>query len=153
MTVRNFNEIDFQAVCHIYIDAKRDELQFESSNFAITPLEQDAIILAAFKESDVLVFEDDVVLGFAAFCDNQVRALFVRGDARGKGIGRALLSAVLAANTGELSLNVAKSNLAARKFYDGNGFSVIGEAIRSYGGIDVTYVKMKSGSHHVDMRR
>lgn len=50
MTVRNFNETDFQAVCHIYIDAKRDELQFENSNFAITPLDQDAIILAAFKD-------------------------------------------------------------------------------------------------------
>jgi putative acetyltransferase len=153
MAVRNFNETDFPAVCRIYIDAKRDELQFESSNFAITPLDQDTIILAAFKESDVLVFEGDEVLGFAAFCDNQLRALFVRGDARGKGVGQALLSAVLAASPGEFSLKVAKSNMGARKFYDGNGFSVSGETITRYGGIDVTYVKMKSGSLPEDMRR
>lgn len=39
MTVRGFNELDFSAVCSIYIEAKHDELQFENRNFEITPLE------------------------------------------------------------------------------------------------------------------
>jgi putative acetyltransferase len=56
MVVRDFTELDFPAVCHIYIEAKRDELQFESGHFEITPLDQDSVILAAFKESAILVF-------------------------------------------------------------------------------------------------
>jgi putative acetyltransferase len=142
MTVRYFKEGDFPAVCRIYIDAKRDELEFESSKFGITPLDQDAIILAAFKESEVLVFESDEVLGFAAIFDGQLRALFVHSDARGEGVGNALLNAVLAGTSKSLSLNVAKSNMNARRFYERNGFIVVGEVVRQYSGNDVEYAKM-----------
>lgn len=96
MAVRSFIEADFQAVCRIYIHAKRDELEFEGGFFEITPLDQDAFILAAFKESDVLVFENDGIIGFSATFDGQLRALFVDRNARGRGVGSALLNAVLA---------------------------------------------------------
>ncbi|MYM23211.1 hypothetical protein GTP46_11195 [Duganella sp. FT135W] len=56
MTVREYTESDFPVVCSIYLDAKHDELQFESGEFHIVPLTQDAAILAAFKESAVVVF-------------------------------------------------------------------------------------------------
>lgn len=49
MTVRGFNELDFPAIRSIYIKAKHDELQFESRNFEITPLEDDAVILPPSK--------------------------------------------------------------------------------------------------------
>jgi len=39
MTVREFKAIDFPAVCRIYLEAKREELKFESSPFEITPLD------------------------------------------------------------------------------------------------------------------
>lgn len=142
MSVRHFTEADFPAVCRIYIDAKRDELEFEEGDFEITPLEQDAFILAAFKESDVLVFEKDDVMGFSATFDGQLRALFVHRNARGRGVGCALLNAVLAASPECLSLNVAVSNVSARRFYERSGFATAGEIVRQYSGIDVTYVKM-----------
>lgn len=143
MTVRSFNELDFPAVCSIYIQAKHDELQFENLSFEITPLEDDAVILAAFKESVVLVLEEDEILGFAALYENQLRAMFVRRDARGKGVGQALLEAARSVNK-ELVLNVAKSNAGAQRSYARNGFVVTGETSRMYHERPITYVQMKS---------
>jgi len=145
MAVREFTESDFPAVCSIYLEAKHDELQFESSVFYIVPLSEDAVILAAFKESAVLVFEEKEVLGFAALYGNQLRAMFVRRDVRGKGVGQALLDAAHS-KSAELVLNVAKSNVAARRFYASNGFLVAGEIDRMYGETAVTYIQMKSSS-------
>jgi len=143
MAVRKFTESDFPAVCSIYLEGKHDELQFESGTFDILPLREDPAILAAFNESDVLVFEEKVVLGFAALYANQLRALFVRRDARGKGVGQELLDAARSGNR-ELILNVAKSNIRARRFYDRNGFVAEGENGRMYRGATVEYIQMKS---------
>lgn len=54
---------------------------------------------AAFKESVVLVFEEKEVLGFAALYGNQLRAMFVRRNVRGKGVGKALLDAARSVST------------------------------------------------------
>lgn len=145
MAVRDFTELDFPAVCRIYVETKRDELQFESAELEIVPLDQDAVILAAFKESSVLIFEEKEILGFAARYGQQLRAMFVRRDAQGAGVGQALLDA---ARSGcrELVLNVAKSNIGARKFYARNGFVVTGESARMYGDTAITYIQMKSAS-------
>ena len=153
MTVRHFIEVDFQAVCHVYNDAKRDELQYECNDFEVTPLEQDSVILAAFRESEVLVFDDREVQGFAAFYGSQLRALFVRRDARGNGVGQALLNAVLATGRKEILLNVARSNAAARRFYGRNGFTDVGESVRTYKGIDIAYVTMMFAASVADTRR
>jgi putative acetyltransferase len=91
MVVRDFTELDFPAVCSIYIEAKSDELQFEKGAVEITPLDEDTVILAAFKESALLIIEDKEVLAFAALYGNQLRAMFVRRDVRGNGVGQALL--------------------------------------------------------------
>ncbi|NVD97819.1 GNAT family N-acetyltransferase [Massilia sp. BJB1822] len=146
MAVRPYIETDFQAVCRIYLDAKRDELAFERGDFLITPLDQDAVIRAAFKESAVLVFESDEVLGFSATFDGQLRALFVHSSARGRGAGGALLNAVLAEAPQGISLNVAKSNEGARRFYEEHGFAAVGEIVRQYGGYDVAYLQMRRES-------
>lgn len=143
MTVRHYEQTDFPAVCRVYIDAKRDELKSELGIFDFTPLDKDAVILAAFEESDVIVYENERVVGFAASFDGQLRALFVHSEARGKGVGQALLSTVLASASEGVLLHVAKSNSGAIRFYEKNGFSVVEEAIRKYSGIDVVYAKMR----------
>lgn len=151
MAVRDFTELDFPAVCRIYVAAKRDELQLESTELEIVPLDQDPVILAAFKESSVLIFEEKEVLGFAALHGEQLRAMFVRRDARGTGVGQALLDAARSRNR-ELVLNVAKSNIGARRFYARNGFVVTGESTRMYCDTAITYIQMKSGSLAVNTR-
>jgi len=151
MTVREFADSDFPAVCRIYLEAKHDELQFESGKFDILPLEEDAVILAAFNESTVLVFEEKEVLGFAALYGNQLRAMFVRRDIRGKGVGQALLDAACSGNK-ELVLNVAKSNIGARRFYARNGFVVTGENDRIYRDTAVSYIQMKCSAPETNTR-
>ncbi|WP_170304213.1 GNAT family N-acetyltransferase [Duganella radicis] len=143
MTVRAYTPEDFPAVCRIYLDAKRAELQFEPGQFEFTPLEQDAGILAAFKESEVLVYEDGEIQGFSATFDGQLRALFVQGGARGKGIGHALLNAVIAKTANAITLNVARSNEGAIRFYERNGFTLTVETTRQYSGIEVRYAQMQ----------
>ena len=143
MTVRAYTREDFAAVCRIYLDAKRAELQFEPGHFEFTPLEQDSAILAAFNESTVLVYDDGGVQGFSATSDGQLRALFVQGDARGKGVGHALLNAVIAKTPGDITLNVARSNEGAIRFYERNGFTRVAETTRQYSGIDVCYAQMR----------
>ncbi|KQZ44185.1 GNAT family N-acetyltransferase [Duganella sp. Root1480D1] len=145
MTVREFDAADFPAVCRIYLEAKREELKFEPRPFEVTPLDQDASILAAFNESDVTVFDDGTVCGFAATFAGQLRALFVQGESRGKGIGQALLDAVVSRQAEGVSLNVAKSNVAAQRFYTRNGFSTVGQTVRQYSGFDIAYVQMRLG--------
>ncbi|UTY59591.1 GNAT family N-acetyltransferase [Massilia sp. erpn] len=146
MAVRPYIEADFQAVCRIYLDAKRDELAFERGDFLITPLDQDAAIRAAFNESAVLVFDSGEILGFSAAFEGQLRALFVHSSARGRGVGAALLNAVLAEVTQGLSLNVARSNAGARRFYEEHGFVAVGKIVRQYGGQDVLYLQMERES-------
>lgn len=143
MTVREYKPEDFEAVCEIYLDAKRAELRYEPGDFTFTPLNQDEAILAAFKESEIIVYENEAVLGFAATFNSQLRALFVRDGARGKGVGQSLLSAVLAKASGAITLNVARSNESAIRFYKRNGFALSGETIRQYSGINVRYAQMR----------
>lgn len=146
MPIRSFKEADLADVCRIYVDAKRDELAYEGKVIDVIPLEEDAVILAAFRESDVIVWDDGGVVGFAAMFDGQLRALFVHSEARGRGVGHALLDAALARAPEGLCLHVAQSNLNARQFYERSGFTVTGMAKRHYNGIDISYVKMSSPS-------
>ncbi|WP_338761841.1 GNAT family N-acetyltransferase [Massilia sp. METH4] len=139
MTVRPFTAADFPAVCRIYRDARLAELAFEPGNFTITPLEEDPTLRQAFDESDVLVFDDGGVLGFAATWGGHLRALFVADGARGNGVGAKLLDAV---RTPGMSLHVAHSNAGARRFYARHGFVVAGQTVRPYGGHEVTYDRM-----------
>jgi putative acetyltransferase len=143
MPVRDLKAGDFPAVCSIYLEAKREELRFEAHPFDVTPLEQDEGVLAAFNESDVCVFDDGEVRGFAATFAGQLRALFVGREARGKGIGQALLDSVVAKEAKGVSLNVAKSNVNALRFYVRNGFLITGETVREYSGYRINYVKMQ----------
>lgn len=141
MTVREFVETDFDAVCRVYLDAKRDELALESSLLLVTPLDRDPAILAAFRESTILVFDRGGVLGFSATFGPQLRALFVHSRARGTGIGGALLRAVCARN-GQLAVNVARSNIPARRFYASHGFAVESEFVRGDGCHPIVYERM-----------
>jgi putative acetyltransferase len=151
MTVRAFTAADFPSVCRIYLEAKREELKFEPYPFEVTPLEQDEGILAAFNESDVIVFDDGEVRGFAATFAGQLRALFVDGENRGKGIGQALVDAMVARGTEDVHVNVAKSNVDALRFYARNGFSIGGETVRQYSGVKIIYVQMRLSAKPADV--
>lgn len=72
------------------------------------------------------VGEPPRIVGFAALDGTVLDHFYLSPDARGRGIGSALLAAVKEASPEELSLHVFQRNLAARAFYERHGF-VAGE--------------------------
>ncbi|MGZ6038947.1 MAG: N-acetyltransferase family protein [Phenylobacterium sp.] len=79
--------------------------------------------LRAAREEEVYVAADGArILGLAAFFrpQNFLHSLYV--DARGGGVGKALLDHVAAQASGPLSLKVQAPNLRAQAFYRREGF-------------------------------
>ncbi|MEU4091901.1 GNAT family N-acetyltransferase [Streptomyces sp. NPDC026673] len=65
-------------------------------------------------------------LGFAALDGGRLEHLYLRPDARGRGIGASLLDEVLRHHPdGPLSLHVFQRNTAARAFYERHGFRAV----------------------------
>ncbi|WP_424217344.1 GNAT family N-acetyltransferase (plasmid) [Streptomyces sp. BI20] len=67
--------------------------------------------------------EDPAIVGFAALDGTVLDHLYLRPDARRRGIGSALLAAVKEASPHELSLHVFQRNEEARSFYEHHGFT------------------------------
>jgi len=85
-----------------------------------------ADFLSAAREEEVYVaVEDGRILGLAAIYrpQNFLHSLYV--DARGRGIGKALLDHVSRAMGGELSLKVQAPNTRAQAFYAREGFRCV----------------------------
>lgn len=134
MPIRPYRDADYPAILDIYARSKLDELRHEARRFTLVPLDQDEERLASFRESDVVVFETDRILGYAASHGAQIRALFVHPDARGTGVGRALLEHSLAHPPAPQTLSVASSNHPAKALYQYHGFRVSGEFLAHYHG-------------------
>ncbi len=75
--------------------------------------------------------------------DGELLNLAVLPEQRGKGIAQALLDALDGEMKAlpELFLEVAESNLPARRLYEKNGFSVVGRRKGFYGGEDALLMK------------
>ncbi len=78
-----------------------------------------------FDASEMLVAETlrDIV-AFAGYRQSHITWLFVHPAYRQRGIATALVQKLLARMDGSVSLNVVKTNLAARALYAGLGFVV-----------------------------
>ena len=90
--------------------------------------------LAEAEEEEVYVAEiDGSLVGLAGFYrpDNFLHSLYIDAEARGRGVGSALLAHVRASANGPLSLKVQKLNTAAVAFYQARGME-----IRDEGGLD-----------------
>lgn len=142
MQVRPYLDSDYLAVLDIYAHSKLDEFAAEPGEFTLLPLHEDHDRLAAFHASEVLVCEDGEVLGFAAISGNKIHAMFVRPEARRLGVGRRLMEYILPRMTGKVSLNVAKSNLPAKRLYQSFGFAVARDFETHYNRTPVWYDTM-----------
>jgi len=63
------------------------------------------------------------IQGFVAFTEGYLDSLYLTPEARGKGLGKRLLSFAKAQNPAGLALWVLAQNEAARRFYAREGFS------------------------------
>jgi len=95
----------------------------------------------------VFVFytKDGFVMGRAAGGEAEILTLAVRPDARGKGLGRALIAAIAAhaheLGAGSIFLEVGDDNPAALALYAGLGFERVGQRKGYYAGKDARILK------------
>ena len=121
---------------------------------AISEIQASAPEASQWNPRDYLVYDcrvaerDSLVLGFlvmraVAEREWEILNLAVAPAVRRQGIGRQLLSNVLARHTGECFLEVRESNEAARRFYERLGFETVTERLQYYANPPETAIVMK----------
>ena len=142
MKIRAYRETDWDSVREIYDLSKPDEMRGSVDLRAVRLLESDADMMALFRESEILVMEDDgEVVGFGG-----TRVATSHGFSCILAIGEeelvALLGEILSRLPGAVSLNVAAGNHAARALYEHFGFGMKREFSGTFNGHDCKVVTM-----------
>ncbi|MEH7300433.1 GNAT family N-acetyltransferase [Neobacillus drentensis] len=73
-----------------------------------------------------LALIDDRVVGMIAYNEKEISQLYIHIDYQGIGIGQTLLDKVKAKSSGRLTLYTFEVNENAQRFYERNGFKIIG---------------------------
>jgi ribosomal protein S18 acetylase RimI-like enzyme len=73
-----------------------------------------------------LALLDGKVIGMAAYNKTEISQLYIHVEYQGRGIGRMLLDNAKAKSSGRLTLYTFEVNRTAQRFYEKNGFVVIG---------------------------
>lgn len=124
MLIRPYAPGDWHSLCDIHDAARKQELRLSGLLDAFLALEQTADAEALF-EATILVGEvGGEVRGFAAYTSEELTWLYVDPRYYRRGIGRALLRAVVSASPNPLSLDVLVGNDAALSLYLSEGFVV-----------------------------
>ena len=97
--------------------------------FTVTPfvprlhtIEQDRWFIGqAIGKTDAVVADNDGVKGFIMRDGEDIGQLYIAADARGQGIGTALLD-LMKSRTNRLGLWCFQANTGARRFYERHGF-------------------------------
>lgn len=128
MNIRRYTNDDWPRICQIHDAARRDELSSAGLDDAFLTLEATADN-EGFYDYEVMVAElDGEIQGFAAFSDVELSWLYVDPRFYRKGVGYALVKAVLAAAGTPLSVEVLDGNESALSLYRKVGFEVVGHA-------------------------
>jgi ribosomal protein S18 acetylase RimI-like enzyme len=73
-----------------------------------------------------LALVDEKVVGMIAYNDREISQLYIHIDYQGMGIGQTLLDKVKEQSSGRLTLYTFEVNKNAQRFYEKNGFTIIG---------------------------
>ena len=142
--IRAYKHSDFSAIEKLYNLSKKDEFVGESFDVAVTTLCKDQQMLDLFHTSNVYIYEKKVIVGFAGVKDNYISWLFVHPDYRGQKVGEKLALHILSTLKGEVTLNVASSNIIATALYKKLGFEVVKEFSGKYQGNPIVVFKMSA---------
>ena len=139
--IRRLQKIDIDAVSGIWLDSNRDThdfipTEYWESNFLL--------VKEMLLQAEVYVYIDECkneIEGFVGLDQEYIAGIFVRKEARSKGIGKALLDFIKEKKQGkalldfikekkqELTLNVYQKNERAVRFYERQGFQIIDRSI------------------------
>lgn len=140
--IRAYNKSDFDDIENIYNTSKIDEFKGEPFDITVTPLSKDKQMLDLFNTSEIYIYGEDKIAGFVGVKENYISWLFVHPNFRGQNVGKKLVSYALSTLNGEVTLSVAKSNIAAMSLYKSLGFSMIKEFTSKYQGNPLVVWKM-----------
>ncbi|MDN3015545.1 GNAT family N-acetyltransferase [Paenibacillus sp. BSR1-1] len=73
-----------------------------------------------------LALMDEKVVGMIAYNEREISQLYIHNDYQGIGIGQTLLDKVKEQSCGRLTLYTFEVNENAQRFYEKNGFKIIG---------------------------
>ena len=124
--VRRMEAAELGAVAEIWLEANLDAHDFVPEIYWRSQLEP---VRESIWKAEVYVYEEDgAILGFIGLDGETVEGLFVKKEARSRGIGKALLDR---AREGRdlLELRVYSENWPAVKFYYREGFTLFGQDV------------------------
>jgi GNAT superfamily N-acetyltransferase len=128
LTLRRARLEDVAALARLYRTTVRESLPFLSR---AKTADEDLSFFRdrLFDTTEIWIAEAPIsraLLGYIAFRHGFIEHLFVRPDRQGRGLGLLLLQKAQE-EAEELSLWTFQQNLAARRFYERNGFVVVME--------------------------
>ena len=74
-----------------------------------------------------LALIDQLVVGMIAYNNTEISQLYIHNDYQGIGIGQTLLDKAKTQSNGRLTLYTFEVNKSAQRFYEKNGFKIIGK--------------------------
>ncbi|MDM5326647.1 GNAT family N-acetyltransferase [Neobacillus sp. CF12] len=74
-----------------------------------------------------LALIDQLVVGMIAYNNTEISQLYIHNDYQGIGIGQTLLDKAKTQSNGRLTLYTFEVNKRAQRFYEKNGFKIIGK--------------------------
>lgn len=90
--------------------------------------------------------DNNKVVGMIAFNENVIYQLYIDIDYQGKGLGRRFLELAKANSKGSLTLFTFEVNHRAQRFYEKNGFKIIGRGYENEENLDdIKYQWVGSG--------
>ncbi|WML33539.1 GNAT family N-acetyltransferase [Clostridium sp. OS1-26] len=79
------------------------------------------------RDNEIYIATDNnKVVGIIAFNGNEINQLYIHNDYQGKGLGKKLLDMAKINSKGRLTLYTFEVNHKAQRFYERNGFKIIG---------------------------
>lgn len=122
--IRAFRENDLDAAGQIWLDANISAHGFIPGEYWRHNL---PLVKEALPRAEVYVWEEGGrIYGFVGLTDNYISGIFVKAEARSRGIGKGLLDHAKEIK-GHLSLRVYQKNARAVAFYLREGFEAVAE--------------------------
>ena len=126
ITIREYRDADWSAVCAVHDRARPDELRGSCDPRAFVPLAEEQDDAASFQRSRKFVAcVGGQVVGFVGVDGTYLSWLYVDPASYGRGIGRQLLRWGVRRIGPQAWTVVLAGNTRARRLYAGEGFQVV----------------------------
>ncbi|MFJ7914095.1 MULTISPECIES: GNAT family N-acetyltransferase [unclassified Lysinibacillus] len=125
MIITQYNPKYAEQTVDMWRDSKEQAIgQKEIHNFESHVYFLNHILSEQFQIDLALI--DEKVVGMIAYNEREINQLYIHIDYQGIGIGHTLLDKVKAQSSGRLTLHTFEVNVNAQRFYEKQGFAIIG---------------------------